>query len=250
MIISLLGSAISCDTDTKDTTATATPGGKQDGMGPSACSTPAPLCLSSCDQGDVIAVASCDSGAWRCSRGVRESICCDPIEAPRYCARWEHSCSTQRACVPGYTCVKSRTHPVPASTGLCRLGDFEMPEEIASCRRTGLTPAMMVEMLSSGPAKLEGTLVVETECEGKSCPSYDPCCQRCTGSYQLDLGITSQFGTPLRIPIRTDTIACQGNNCGFDCSPMQPGRRYRIWGTFITSDGLHGTLYHLAHCPI
>jgi hypothetical protein len=100
--------------------------------------------------------------------------------------------------------------------------------------------------IGAAAIKLEGVVAVDLTCDDKRCTPEKPCCQRCLGSYALDLGGEE----PLRVALRTETISCVGNNCGFSCAPLQPGRRYLVWGLWVPDDagGAPGALYVAGSC--
>ncbi len=201
-----------------------------------------------CTDREYIARAECASGFWTCERGVRHDLCCSPLEAPEQCPEWGEACTPALPCDDGYTCVKSRTWPLPNDEGVCRLGDWSIPEPLGDCGGDDVVDGELVLGLGTTPVKLEGVVTVEPVCNDLECESANPCCQTCMGSYVLD--VAKPDALPMPIPLRTETVSCVGTNCGFTCSPMQPGRRYRVWGLWIPdSDGAHsGALYVAGSC--
>ena len=214
-----------------------------------------PACLEGCRTRDVLAGASCEEGTWRCpDGGVREDLCCDPLANPGSCPDWGDACGGGAACPSGYSCVRSRAFPVPyqgdAGDGICRLGEWSMAG-FDAC--TGEQPLLWPEALldrGGGPIQVGGIVSADPSCEDHTCPPDDACCQRCTGSYTLAM-MTSD-GQPLEVPLRTETVACAGTNCGYSCSPLQPGRRYRVWGLWDPDaprpSGGRGAILYAGHC--
>jgi len=204
----------------------------------SGCEGLAPPCVMSCDARAYLERASCEGGVWHCDAGVRIDLCCDPVNAPENCPEWGDECDAcaddtcSGPCADGYTCVTSRNWPLPAETGVCRLGDWSIPEPLGDCAREDLLRPELLLGLGTAAVKLEGVVAAEMDCNGKRCGAQNPCCQRCVGSYVLDLDGEEQ----LRIALRTETIACIGTNCGFSCAPLQPGRRYLVWGLWVPDD--------------
>jgi len=227
----------------------------------------APRCLASCGQLLEVAGPTCRSGRWSCGSGIDSRVCCDPEVSPGTCPTWERNCFVPPEvpedpeepvdpdagkCPSGYTCVQSRTHPTPADTGVCRFGDLHIPEQMGQCSVADATPSEFLPLLDTGPVKVQGMLVIDTLCGDNTCTADNMCCNNCYGSYRLIL----DGGTPGReeaaLPIHTEAIACVGTNCGITCTPMQPGRRYVIWGTYMPSElsGDVGKLYYYGHCPL
>lgn len=216
---------------------------------PGACGAAAPACVASCSAPSTLAAATCEDGVFRCERGVRLDLCCDPIENPERCAEWGDACDAGAPCSEGYTCVTSRSWPLPDAHGICRLGDWQIPEALAQCQPLDVTaPAVMVA-LGQTAAKVEGTVSVVPTCDGRRCDANNPCCQRCTGAYRLDM---IDREAAVRIGLRTETLSCAGTNCGFSCSPLQPGRRYRLWGLWQPDSGASapGSLYVAGFCGL
>lgn len=229
-----------------------------------------PACLASCSQHLEVASAVCERSEWRCDHGIDSRVCCDIETSPEACPVWAQECdydpvalaptsevpepetSAPSPCPDGYTCVNSRTHPIPAERGVCRLGDLQVPPQMTQCSAADATAAAFLPLLDTGPVKVQGVLVIDTTCESNTCSAGNACCNDCYGSYRLVLDggtIGVEGGT---IPILTESIACVGTNCGITCSPMQPGRRYLVWGTYSPSslDGDIGQLHHVGHCPL
>lgn len=213
-----------------------------------------PACLSACAEGKVLSGASCEHGAWSCAAGVREDLCCDAVNAPESCPPWGDTCSAETPCASGYTCVESRAFPLPFSAesdasaeGLCRFGDWSLGD-VASC--DGRDALVWPEALLLGharPIQVEGVVGVEPRCDDTKCTAENPCCQSCIGAYTLAL--TTSEGEPMSVALRTETTACGGTNCGYSCAPLQPGRRYRVWGLWEPdADAGAGTLYYAGHC--
>ncbi|MCC6623731.1 MAG: hypothetical protein IT385_20905 [Deltaproteobacteria bacterium] len=223
-----------------------------------ACVGEAPACLSACGQRTITDVAACDAGVWRCGSGIREDLCCDPARTPERCPDWGERCAmtglADDACTDGYTCVRSQAFPIPTASGqsgICRLGDWSLsPYDRCDGREALVWPDVLIDPTHRDavmPLQLEGVVGVVPDCEDHECPKDDACCQRCQGSYTLDLVTSSDVA--VRIGVRTETLACTGNNCGFSCAPLQPGRRYRVWGLWDpTVSGGSGTLYYAGHC--
>jgi hypothetical protein len=142
-------------------------------------------------------------------------------------------------------------HPVPDVAGLCRLGELGLNPTLVSCTEEGVTPPELLSVMDAGAVKLEGLVVIDTTCEQRSCPPDDPCCAQCTGSYRLEMD-RGEDAPGITLPIRTPTIGCTGTVCGLSCAPLEPGRRYRLWGSFIPKTGtLHfGTLHYVGSCPL
>ncbi len=215
----------------------------------SRCAGEAPTCLSACRDGVALGEATCKLGRWACAEGVKDTLCCDPVEAPDRCATWDISCADGLACPDGYTCVQSRLHPVPARDGICRLGELSLPPGLAACNAQAVTPASLLALAGAGPLKVDGLVEMEYSCKGPTCDPTTPCCKACTGSLRVQV-VDPSLGVSVALPIRTETVACAGSNCGITCAPMQPGRRYIVWGTYLPSEhpGGVGTLYHMGHC--
>lgn len=242
-------SLVACDSPGADPTTLSGPDlGKADTV---LCAGEAPTCLSGCEEAAVLGRATCEGARWSCERGIRDTLCCDADVSPDYCPEWGSACD--EGCPNGYTCVKSRTFPVPwgEPEGICRLGELDPEGEAATCSEIALTPPELLELAGPGFLKIEGMVVIEYKCEDRNCSEADPCCQQCTGSYRVSLG-DDELGEPIVLPIRTESVSCIGTNCGFTCSPMQPGRRYRLWGTFTPGNqsGSLGTLYLSGSCPL
>jgi len=213
------------------------------------CEGEAPVCLDSCGAAAPIADATCSDTAWTCARGIRDDLCCDPVARPDRCDTWSSSCSASEPCPGGYTCVHSRTHPVPADHGVCRFGDLAIPASLAQCNTAGITSAALLARLDTGPVKVMGVVNVTMTCEDRRCTAAAPCCQACAGAYMIDL-VDETHAEHLTVPIRTESLACAGTNCGYTCSPLQPGRSYLVWGLFMpdTSAIAPGTIYYSGHC--
>lgn len=213
------------------------------------CDGEAPLCVDACGTSPAIGEATCTDTAWTCRRGIRDDLCCDPVARPDTCETWTTSCSVSDPCPGGYTCVHSRTHPVPADDGVCRLGDLALPAALTQCNNAGLTPPALLASLGVSPVKVVGVVNVEMTCEDRRCNAADPCCQACAGAYMIEI-VDETHAERVTLPIRTESLACAGTNCGYSCSPLQPGRRYLIWGLFMpsTSAVAPGTLYYSGHC--
>gem|GEM_PF-1568100 len=232
------------------------------------CEGEAPACIMGCTTRAFLGRAECEMGTWHCGTGVRHDLCCDPVFAPQRCPEWGEQCRlaaeasddapsegapapASRACAEGYTCVVSRTWPLPANDGeegLCRLGDWSIPAPLGNCSRDDVLEGSRVFDLGPAAVKLEGVVQVEPICDGRRCDGDDPCCQHCMGSYLLDLAGPDE--APLTIALRTETVSCAGTNCGFTCAPLQPGRRYRIWGLWVPdeSSATPGALYVAGSC--
>ncbi len=224
---------------------TGPPGGVVAAFG---CEGEAPACVMGCSARAYLARARCEEGVWHCEHGVRTDLCCDPIYAPEHCPDWGESCGAYEPCADGYTCVSSRSWPLPADEGVCRLGDWSIPAPLETCSRDDVLQGHRLFELGPAAVKLEGVVVVEPLCDGRRCSADNPCCQRCTGSYALD--VAEPGAGPLEVPLRTETLSCAGSNCGFTCAPLQPGRRYRIWGLWLPDGGgaTPGALYVAGSC--
>lgn len=208
------------------------------------CGGEPPACIMGCAARAYLERASCEDGTWHCEHGVRHDLCCDPVLAPEHCPEWGDDCDA--GCAEGYTCVSSRSWPLPADEGVCRLGDWTIPEPLEDCSRDDALRPELLPGLAAAAIKLEGLVEVELGCDDRRCSAESPCCQRCIGSYTLDVG-----GEPhLRVALRTETISCVGNNCGFSCAPLQPGRRYVVWGLWQPDDAgaAPGALYVAGSC--
>lgn len=216
---------------------------------PTPCGTTTPSCISSCNEREELGPAVCDEGIFRCARGIREDLCCDPIENPERCPEWGAICRASAPCAEGYTCVTSRSWPLPDVDGVCRLGDWSIPEPLARCEPNDVLRPEVLALVGQGAVKVEGVIRVEPTCDTRRCDAKNPCCQRCTGVYALD--ITAPSGL-MRIGVRTETLSCIGTNCGFSCAPLQPGRRYRLWGMWVPQTGATapGSLYMAGFCAI
>ncbi|TNF28782.1 MAG: hypothetical protein EP329_17240 [Deltaproteobacteria bacterium] len=213
------------------------------------CDGEAPLCLDACGTTPPIGEAVCGESAWTCPRGIRDDLCCDPVARPGTCETWSASCSTSEPCPGGYTCVHSRTHPVPADAGVCRLGELDIPPALTQCDDAQLTPPALLEQLDLSPIKVNGVVNVVMTCEDRRCDAENPCCRACAGAYMIEL-VDEAHAERVTLPLRTESIACTGTNCGYTCAPLQPGRRYTVWGMFApdTSAIAPGTLYYGGHC--
>lgn len=64
-------------------------------------------------------------------------------------------------------------------------------------------------------------------CSLGECPKDAPCCNACFA--QLFIGDKS---LPIVLLGSDVVFGCQGSSCDFDrsCRPLEPGRRYRVWG--------------------
>ncbi len=212
------------------------------------CKGAAPFCITSCETPDKLSTSHCEDGLWHCEDGIRHDLCCDPLNAPDLCPEWGDLCDESAPCTDGYTCVTGRSWPLPADSGVCRLGDWRIPPALASCDKSdSLNPSLLPGL---GPAviKLDGVVTTSLKCDDRRCDLHNPCCQRCIGNYALEMQ-TSDGGLAT-IALRTETLSCVGTNCGFTCAPMQPGRRYRVWGIFLPDDGAQapGTLFVAGAC--
>jgi len=216
---------------------------------PNMCLELAPSCISSCSEPAELGVATCDEGIFRCERGVREDLCCDPETSPERCPEWGAMCDESTPCQVGYTCVASRSWPLPDLVGVCRLGDWTIPAELARCEPLDVTAPAVVAAIGQSPLKVEGIVQVEPTCDNRRCDAKDPCCQRCTGVYALDMADRDGL---VRIGVRTETLSCVGTNCGFSCAPLQPGRRYRLWGMWVPQEGATapGSLFVSGFCGL
>lgn len=209
------------------------------------CEGEQPACILGCNARAYLGRAQCDDGIWRCDGGVRHDLCCDAIYNPDQCPEWGNACAPDHPCADGYTCISSRSWPLPAESGICRLGDWSVPEPLGDCGRDDdLLDGHHLAELGLAAVKVEGVVQVEPICDGKTCSPSDPCCQRCVGSYRLDVAAPDE--APMPVALRTETLACAGNNCGFTCAPLQPGRRYRVYGLWVPDDG--GALYVAGSC--
>jgi hypothetical protein len=132
---------------------------------------------------------------------------------------------------------------------VCRLGDWQIPDELARCEPLDVTSPEIVGAIGQSAIKVEGVVQVVPTCDGRRCDASDPCCQRCTGAYRLDM---MDRDHTQRISLRTETLSCAGTNCGFTCAPLQPGRRYRLWGMWQPDAGATapGSLFVAGYCPI
>ncbi|MFO0749329.1 MAG: hypothetical protein U1F43_27235 [Myxococcota bacterium] len=209
-----------------------------------------PACLSACASDEVLSGAACTHGVWTCPAGIREDLCCDAVHDPDGCPVWgDRACSSSEPCAAGYTCVRSRAFPIPVDpdeVGLCRIGDWSLgPYDDCSHDALAWPDALLGGEV--GPVQVRGVVGVEPLCDDQTCMPDNPCCQQCTGSYSLAL--VSSDGVAFSVSLRTETTACGGTNCGFSCAPLQPGRRYRIWGVWDpTEGGGSGTLFYAGHC--
>lgn len=214
------------------------------------CDGEAPPCLTSCAQAGDAGLAVCRGSAWTCEAGIRADLCCDPVDAPDRCDTFTTACSRGEPCPGGYTCVKSRLHPVPsADVGVCRLGDLALPEGMASCSPSGEVDPRVLPSLGVSPIKVHGVVAASVTCDDRKCTRDNACCQTCSGAYTIDLYDPTNT-THTALPIRTESLACAGTNCGFSCFPLQPGRRYSVWGLYLPHpDGVSvGTLYYAGSC--
>lgn len=212
------------------------------------CEGEIPACIMGCTTRAYLGRAVCEAGIWHCDTGVRDDLCCDPVYQPEQCPEWGDTCYPNAGCSDGYTCVASRSWPLPSDEGICHLGDWAIPEPLASCSGDDVLQGRHLFDLGPAAVKVEGVVVVEPDCDDKRCSAANPCCQTCTGSYALDVAEANE--TPMRVALRTETLSCAGNNCGFTCSPLQPGRRYRIWGLWLPDGGgaFPGALYVAGSC--
>lgn len=215
----------------------------------SRCDGEAPVCFSGCAAREPVGDAVCRDSVWACASGVRDDLCCDPLNAPERCETWASSCDELDPCPGGYTCVKSRVHPVPASEGLCRLGELEFPATFAQCDDLGLIGPDLLPALGPAAIKVKGVVNSTVTCDDRRCSASDPCCQSCTGAYSVDL-VGEDHAERLSITLRTESLACAGTNCGYSCAPLQPGRRYIVWGLFMPDPNTVGVgkLYYSGHC--
>ena len=197
----------------------------------------------------------CEAGSWSCAAGIDDRICCDTEVAPEACPTWERDCSNDPdsgQCPTGYTCVRSRTYPTPSSSGVCRLGDLNVPDQMSQCSVADATPAEFLPWMDVGPVKLQGLVVFDTMCETHTCTAENICCNDCYGSYRIVLDGGRPGLERETVALHTATIACVGTNCGISCTPIQPGRRYAVWGTYLPSEleGDVGQLYYVGSCPL
>ena len=215
----------------------------------------APRCLAGCGQIVEVSGPDCRSGRWSCPAGIDSRICCDAERSPEGCPVWEDRCDRRddlNPCPAGYTCVTSHNFPTPAATGICRLGELDVPAQMSQCGVADATPASYLPLLSTGPVKVQGMLVVDTLCGSNTCLDGNPCCNACYGNYRLVLDGGVSGAGEVRLPINTESIACTGTTCGFSCTPMQPGARHVVWGSYIPSerDGDVGQLFYVGHCRL
>lgn len=214
----------------------------------------APTCVASCGAPDELAPASCDGGTWHCDAGVREDLCCDPVAHPESCPARGESCDDATACDAGYTCVRAADFPVPVvegERGVCLLGDWSVGDfESCNGRQALVWPEALLQRggaMTRRAVQVEGVVGVAQTCLELDCAPDDPCCQPCTGSYTLAL--TTSTGEWFEVGLRTETVGCAGTNCGFTCTPLQPGRRYRVWGLWDpAAAGGAGELIYAGHC--
>ncbi len=237
---------LSCDGDIIAPTDTSAAGKTDDGNG---CDGSRPACVAACSDPTVETMARCDRGVWRCEAGIRAELCCDPSINPALCPAWGGSCGPEAACPPGYTCVRSRFWPIPDERGTCRLGDWHLPDALTRCEAGA--PAVSEAALLALPesfVQVEGVVRTAMRCDDRRCPASEPCCQQCTGSYTLEFTPTS--GVPYWVGLRAETLSCAGTNCGFSCAPLQPGRRYRLWGLWNpeAAPGMRGLIYLAGFC--
>jgi hypothetical protein len=196
---------------------------------PSGCDGPQPRCVGSCGDRARDAQAACVDGVWRCPFGIREDFCCDPVLNPGACPDWGPPCDPNTPCPDGYSCVESRNWPLPHPSGTCRLGDWRIPEVLTQCdTRTFVVAPSDLLNRPTGMVHVEGVVRAVMKCDDLRCTADKPCCQTCTGSYELQLLPDDRL--PFAVALRAQTLACAGTNCGFSCAPLQAGRRYRIWG--------------------
>lgn len=240
--------AIRCDTDLAPGADTLQPAASK-GDDPTGCLGPQPRCVGSCLDRSRDATATCSDAVWRCPFGIREDFCCDPVSNPGSCLEWGNPCSDVTPCPSGYTCVTSRYWPLPATTGTCRLGQWSIHETLTRCDE----PTFLVrpgDLLSrpTSMVQVEGIVRAVMKCEDRRCTPDMPCCQQCTGSYQLELRPDDRL--PFNVALRAETLACAGTNCGFSCSPLQVGRRYRLWGLWSpdAAPAKPGMIYLAGHC--
>ncbi|MFO0745049.1 MAG: hypothetical protein U1F43_05140 [Myxococcota bacterium] len=219
-----------------------------------ACAGWAPMCVGSCGAPDELGAAECRGGAWHCPAGVREDLCCDALAHPESCPSRGEACDAAAPCDAGYTCVRSAAFPLPVDggePGVCLLGDWSLGD-FEDC--AGAAPPLWPDALRErGPTsarravQVEGVVGVQETCLDLDCTPDDPCCQPCTGSYTLTL-VTSG-GESFAVSLHTETVGCAGTNCGYTCTPLQPGRRYRVWGLWDPdADGGGGALMYAGHC--
>jgi len=213
------------------------------------CPGPAPLCLDGCATRTPVGEAVCRDASWSCPSGIREALCCDPVTAPERCEVWTDPCSGVAPCPGGYTCVKSRLYPIPSERGICRLGDLTIPSSVATCDDADVTSGATLRHLGMSPIKVTGLVNVRITCEDRKCTASNPCCQACSGAFVMDVH-DERDGQHITLPVRTESLGCAGTNCGTSCYPMQPGRRYIVWGLFVpdSAAGQPGTLYYAGHC--
>lgn len=241
--------AMACDGDVGaalDAGGDLAPGKADDGLG---CAGPQPVCVHACSDPSVATTARCDGGVWRCEVGIRGDFCCDPSVNPALCPAWGGACGPESACSAGYTCVRSRFWPIPDESGTCRLGDWRLPAALTQCGSAApmVSPGALLQ-LPEALVQVEGVVRTAMRCDDRRCSPSEPCCQQCTGSYTLELAPPGE--APYWVALRTETLSCAGTNCGFSCAPLQPGRRYRLWGLWNpeAAPGMRGLIYLAGFC--
>lgn len=247
LTVGILSASGGCDADADTSRETPIEGTLNGG-----CQGEPVACLDSCFSGITEGLTECRDGMWSCASGVRAALCCDPVDNPDACDTWSATCSETEPCGAGYTCVKSRTHPVPAADGFCRFGDLSIPDTITQCDTRGLVNPGLLPYMGTSPVKVQGVVTAEVVCENETCSEQNPCCQTCAGSLEVEL-VDPDAGPDAErflLPIRTESVACAGTNCGYSCYPLQPGRRYTLWGLYVPAPvgSVRGMLYYTGHC--
>lgn len=189
-----------------------------------ACGEVPPPCLASCGGETNGTVAACVDGDWQCEAGFTADVC------PSY----QGACTEEIGCGSGYTCVRSLSHPVPATTGVCRKWEPVRDTVVESCDDVGITSVNQLwdnrVALSGEIVKVAGTLDYAVKCSKNPCSEDDPCCNSCKGHYVLDIADPVDPNVRLPLSIRTETMACGGTTCDVTCGPYQVGETYVMWG--------------------
>ena len=80
-----------------------------------------------------------------------------------------------------------------------------------------------------GEVELIGTLGASLGCTKMACPESDPCCNECTGAPMLRADEPGS-GISLEVP----GVSCHTVGCDVFCNGLEPGKRYRVRGSFAS----------------
>jgi len=146
-------------------------------------------------------------------------------------------------------------HPVPADSGICRLGVVDRSDALESCSEVGMLESGNLvrnrDQFTGSLVKFTGRIGVTMKCGKNSCYSGDPCCKSCVANYMVELHDPTDPHTSMNVLVRTETLPCQGTNCSISCNPMTVGETYRVWGLLEECKGQSQcTLLYMGACML